>query len=48
MINVVNAFPSLDVSNSEILYGIGVVLVVLGAIIMIQGFWKRKKEKNDK
>ncbi len=48
MTSVVNIFPNFDISNSEILYGLGIVLVVLGAIIMIQGFWKRKKEKNDK
>lgn len=47
MSKVVNAFASFDISSSEFLYGIGVVLVVLGAIIMIQGFWKRNKEKKN-
>jgi len=48
MTSVVNIFPSFNISSSEFLYGLGVVLVVLGAIIMIQGFWKRSKEKNVK
>jgi len=38
----------LGITTSEVLYGLGVVLVVLGAIIIIKGFKDRKKFKQDK
>jgi len=36
----------IGITTSEVLYGLGVVLVVLGAIIIIKGFKDRKKSKN--
>jgi len=36
----------LGITTSEMLYGLGIVLVVLGAIIIIKGFKDRKKSKN--
>lgn len=38
----------LPITTSEVLYGLGIVLVVLGAIIVIKGFKDRKKFKEDK
>jgi len=37
----------IGISTSEVLYGLGLVLVVLGAIIIIQGLRTRKKEKKN-
>lgn len=37
------AGQELGITISEVLYGFGVVLVVLGAIIIIKGFKDRKK-----
>lgn len=37
----------IGITTSEVLYGLGVVLVVLGTIIIIQGFRARRREKKN-
>lgn len=41
------AGQQIGITISEVLYGLGIVLMVLGTIIIIQGFRARRKEKKN-